>query len=168
VLVGGRALPPAVVNESPGALSAAQLMKRLRRRRARRAAPSSPRDLPVPGRELKLASTSRWSSCRRRTRSSPATVPTGQISATGKHVVVIGGGDTGSDCVGTSQPPWRAVGHPVRIDAAAAGARGEQGADLAVLADQAAHVVVARGRLRARLGGDDEAFNDDGTATSRR
>jgi glutamate synthase (NADPH/NADH) small chain len=29
------------------------------------------------------------------------TVP-GQILATGKHVVVIGGGDTGSDCVGTS------------------------------------------------------------------
>ena len=24
------------------------------------------------------------------------------LSATGKHVVVIGGGDTGSDCVGTS------------------------------------------------------------------
>jgi glutamate synthase (NADPH/NADH) small chain len=26
----------------------------------------------------------------------------GQIKATGKHVIVIGGGDTGSDCVGTS------------------------------------------------------------------
>src|SRR3546814_9358991 len=25
-----------------------------------------------------------------------------QISAKGKHVIVIGGGDTGSDCVGTS------------------------------------------------------------------
>src|SRR3546814_5036116 len=28
--------------------------------------------------------------------------PFGTISAAGKHVVVIGGGDTGSDCVGTS------------------------------------------------------------------
>jgi glutamate synthase (NADPH/NADH) small chain len=28
--------------------------------------------------------------------------PQGAISATGKHVVVIGGGDTGSDCIGTS------------------------------------------------------------------
>ncbi|HYD46513.1 MAG TPA: glutamate synthase subunit beta [Phenylobacterium sp.] len=28
--------------------------------------------------------------------------PKGAISATGKHVVVIGGGDTGSDCIGTS------------------------------------------------------------------
>ena len=28
--------------------------------------------------------------------------PTGTISAAGKHVIVIGGGDTGSDCIGTS------------------------------------------------------------------
>jgi glutamate synthase (NADPH/NADH) small chain len=28
--------------------------------------------------------------------------PTGTISAKGKHVVVIGGGDTGSDCIGTA------------------------------------------------------------------
>ncbi|WP_293905404.1 glutamate synthase subunit beta [Phenylobacterium sp.] len=28
--------------------------------------------------------------------------PTGTLSARGKHVVVIGGGDTGSDCIGTS------------------------------------------------------------------
>jgi glutamate synthase (NADPH/NADH) small chain len=28
--------------------------------------------------------------------------PSGAISAKGKHVVVIGGGDTGSDCIGTS------------------------------------------------------------------
>ena len=31
-----------------------------------------------------------------------AAAPTGTISAAGKHVVVIGGGDTGSDCIGTS------------------------------------------------------------------
>jgi glutamate synthase (NADPH/NADH) small chain len=29
-------------------------------------------------------------------------VPTGEITAKGKHVVVIGGGDTGADCVGNS------------------------------------------------------------------
>jgi glutamate synthase (NADPH) small chain len=28
--------------------------------------------------------------------------PRGSITATGKHVIVVGGGDTGSDCVGTS------------------------------------------------------------------
>jgi glutamate synthase (NADPH) small chain len=31
-----------------------------------------------------------------------AAAPAGTISAKGKHVVVIGGGDTGSDCIGTS------------------------------------------------------------------
>jgi glutamate synthase (NADPH/NADH) small chain len=59
------------------------------------------RDLPVPGRDLdgvhfameflpqqnKVVAGDRLK---------------GQIKATGKHVVVIGGGDTGSDCVGTS------------------------------------------------------------------
>ena len=60
-----------------------------------------PRDLPVPGRDLKgtyfamefLPSQNRVVAGDQ--------VP-GQILATGKHVVVIGGGDTGSDCVGTS------------------------------------------------------------------
>jgi glutamate synthase (NADPH/NADH) small chain len=33
-----------------------------------------------------------------------------QIKATGKNVIVIGGGDTGSDCIGTSMPPGR-LGH---------------------------------------------------------
>src|SRR5205823_919703 len=32
----------------------------------------------------------------------PAAAPQGTITAGGKHVVVIGGGDTGSDCIGTS------------------------------------------------------------------
>ena len=27
---------------------------------------------------------------------------TGQITAAGKHVIVIGGGDTGADCIGTA------------------------------------------------------------------
>ena len=48
------------------------------------------------------ASTSRWSSCRSRTRSTPAARSSAQIRADGKDVIVIGGGDTGSDCVGTS------------------------------------------------------------------
>jgi glutamate synthase (NADPH/NADH) small chain len=32
----------------------------------------------------------------------PVAAPQGTITAKGKHVVVIGGGDTGSDCIGTS------------------------------------------------------------------
>jgi glutamate synthase (NADPH) small chain len=61
----------------------------------------TPRDLPVPGRGLKgvhfamdfLPSQNRVDAGDR---------VKGQILAEGKHVVVIGGGDTGSDCVGTS------------------------------------------------------------------
>jgi len=32
----------------------------------------------------------------------PVAAPAGTISAKGKHVIVVGGGDTGSDCIGTS------------------------------------------------------------------
>ena len=49
------------------------------------------------------ASTSPWSSCRCRTSGWPATrSPTRTfISRRGKHVIIIGGGDTGADCLGT-------------------------------------------------------------------
>ncbi|PNY81946.1 glutamate synthase subunit beta [Deinococcus koreensis] len=60
-----------------------------------------PRDLPVPGRELDgihfamefLPGQNRVNAGDRLRK---------QLRADGKHVVVIGGGDTGSDCVGTS------------------------------------------------------------------
>ena len=50
------------------------------------------------------ASISPWISCRSRTGASSGEPQDGvePILATGKHVVVIGGGDTGSDCIGTS------------------------------------------------------------------
>ncbi|MFN8838538.1 MAG: glutamate synthase subunit beta, partial [Burkholderiales bacterium] len=60
-----------------------------------------PRDLPVPGRALKgIHFAMEFLPQQNRTVAGDA-VP-GQIMASGKHVVVIGGGDTGSDCVGTS------------------------------------------------------------------
>jgi NADPH-dependent glutamate synthase beta subunit-like oxidoreductase len=65
-----------------------------------------------------MACTSPWSSCRSRTRWWPGDKLKGQIRADGKHVIVIGGGDTGSDCVGTEQPPRRGQRHAVRADAA--------------------------------------------------
>jgi glutamate synthase (NADPH/NADH) small chain len=73
-----------------------------------------PRDLPVPGRELDgihfamdyLYGRNRWAASEL---GPPPTVPApvgeggaDPISAAGKHVVVIGGGDTGADCVGNS------------------------------------------------------------------
>ena len=54
------------------------------------------------------------------------------------------------------EPPGRGLDHAARDPAEAAGAR-KQGADLARLAAEAAHLVVAGRRLRARLVGADQA-----------
>jgi glutamate synthase (NADPH/NADH) small chain len=60
-----------------------------------------PRDLPVPGRELKgVHFAMEFLPLQNKVNAGDKVKD--QIMATGKHVVVIGGGDTGSDCVGTS------------------------------------------------------------------
>lgn len=60
-----------------------------------------PRDLPVPGRELDGVMFAMDFLTTQNMVVAGDSVPN-QTKATGKHVVVIGGGDTGSDCVGTS------------------------------------------------------------------
>jgi glutamate synthase (NADPH/NADH) small chain len=60
-----------------------------------------PRDLPVPGRDLNGVHFAMEFLPQQNMVVAGDRVPN-QIMATGKHVVVIGGGDTGSDCVGTS------------------------------------------------------------------
>jgi glutamate synthase (NADPH/NADH) small chain len=60
-----------------------------------------PRDLPIPGRELDGIHFAMEFLTQQNKVNAGDSVPD-QIKATGKHVVVIGGGDTGSDCVGTS------------------------------------------------------------------
>jgi glutamate synthase (NADPH/NADH) small chain len=61
------------------------------------------RDLPVPGRELKGIHFAMDFLPQQNRRVSGEKADDGEpILATGKHVVVIGGGDTGSDCIGTS------------------------------------------------------------------
>jgi glutamate synthase (NADPH) small chain len=56
-----------------------------------------PRDLPVPGRELEGVHTALeyLEDANRHGNSA-------RVSARGKHVIVIGGGDTGADCLGTA------------------------------------------------------------------
>jgi glutamate synthase (NADPH/NADH) small chain len=61
----------------------------------------TPRDLPVPGRELAGVHYA-MEFLPQQNKVVAGDKVAGQIMATGKHVVVIGGGDTGSDCVGTS------------------------------------------------------------------
>ena len=60
-----------------------------------------PRDLPVPGRELSGVHYA-MEFLPQQNRVNAGDKLNDQLMATGKHVVVIGGGDTGSDCVGTS------------------------------------------------------------------
>ena len=59
------------------------------------------RDLPVPGRDLAGVHFA-MELLPQQNRVNAGDKFKGQIRADGKHVVVIGGGDTGSDCVGTS------------------------------------------------------------------
>jgi glutamate synthase (NADPH/NADH) small chain len=69
-----------------------------------------PRDLPIPGRELKgihFAMEFLPQQNRRNEGDSEEALlksmnAAGPILATGKHVIIIGGGDTGADCLGTS------------------------------------------------------------------
>ena len=62
-----------------------------------------PRDMPVPGRELPGVHFAMEFLTQQNRRLNSEPLGEGpEIMATGKHVVVIGGGDTGSDCVGTS------------------------------------------------------------------
>ena len=60
-----------------------------------------PRDLPAPGRELDGVHFA-MEFLSQQNRVVAGDKVRKQILATGKHVIVIGGGDTGSDCVGTS------------------------------------------------------------------
>ncbi len=59
------------------------------------------RDLPVPGRDLAGVHFA-MEFLPQQNKVVAGDKVKGQIMATGKHVIVIGGGDTGSDCVGTS------------------------------------------------------------------
>jgi glutamate synthase (NADPH/NADH) small chain len=61
-----------------------------------------PRDLPIPGRELDGIHFAMEFLPQQNRRVSDEPQNVTPIMATGKHVVVIGGGDTGSDCIGTS------------------------------------------------------------------
>ncbi|KFC74093.1 Glutamate synthase (NADH) small subunit [Bosea sp. LC85] len=63
-----------------------------------------PRDLPIEGRELSGIQFAMdfLPQQNRRVGGEAANGNGAEILATGKHVVVIGGGDTGSDCIGTS------------------------------------------------------------------
>jgi glutamate synthase (NADPH/NADH) small chain len=63
---------------------------------------SAPRDLPIPGRQLKGVHFAMEFLSQQNKRVAGDNIFAEDILATEKNVLVIGGGDTGSDCVGTS------------------------------------------------------------------
>jgi glutamate synthase (NADPH) small chain len=75
-----------------------------------------PRDLPIPGRELdgihQAMEFLPWSNRAQEGDLEVAAVP---ISAAGRRVVIIGGGDTGADCLGTSHRHGAASVHQLEI-----------------------------------------------------
>ena len=80
----------------PSELRAPLRRRRARRRRHRLARPAG------AGPRARAASTRRWSTCRRPTGSQQGDLATSADRREGKHVVIIGGGDTGADCLGTA------------------------------------------------------------------
>jgi glutamate synthase (NADPH/NADH) small chain len=63
---------------------------------------SAPRDLPIPGRHLNGIHFAMDFLPQQNKKVAGDRIFSGEILATDKNVLVIGGGDTGSDCVGTS------------------------------------------------------------------
>jgi glutamate synthase (NADPH/NADH) small chain len=62
-----------------------------------------PRDLPIPGRDLRgIHFAMEFLTQQNHRNAEDRLAPEEEILATGRRVVVLGGGDTGSDCVGTS------------------------------------------------------------------
>ncbi|HEX8350629.1 MAG TPA: glutamate synthase subunit beta, partial [Hymenobacter sp.] len=74
-----------------------------------------PRDLGIPGRELKGVHFAMDFLKQQNKRVGEREFPQEPILATGQDVVVIGGGDTGSDCVGTSNRQKAASVHQFEV-----------------------------------------------------
>jgi glutamate synthase (NADPH/NADH) small chain len=75
-----------------------------------------PRDLPVPGRDLKGIHFAMNFLPQQNRRGAGDAVPESEtILATGKKVIIIGGGDTGADCLGTSHRQKAASVHQFEI-----------------------------------------------------
>jgi glutamate synthase (NADPH/NADH) small chain len=98
-IVGCEKVPTGIVNDATEYVSAERLTADFDAV-VLAAGSEVPRDLPIPGRELKGTYPALQFLVPQNKQ--VAGGKANPISAKGKHVIVIGGGDTGSDCVGTS------------------------------------------------------------------
>ncbi len=74
-----------------------------------------PRELPVPGRELTGIHLAMDYLTQQNKRNAGDTITAETITAKGKRVVIIGGGDTGSDCLGTAHRQGCAEAHQFEL-----------------------------------------------------
>ncbi len=73
------------------------------------------RELPIPGRELKGIHLAMDYLTQQNKRNAGDTITAEPITAKGKRVVIIGGGDTGSDCLGTTHRHGRTEVHQFEL-----------------------------------------------------
>ena len=74
------------------------------------------RDLPIPGRELKgIHYAMDYLTQQNKRGAGDRLAGQGEILATGKRVIIIGGGDTGADCLGTAHRQKAASVHQLQI-----------------------------------------------------
>jgi len=100
VHVGGPLPGPEIANDAERTLGAAELLAEFDAVVLAGGA-EQPRDLPIPGRSLEgIHFAMEFLPLQNRRVAGDEGIR--ELWATGKHVVIIGGGDTGSDCVGTS------------------------------------------------------------------
>jgi len=100
VCVGSTRPGPGIANDARDTLSPKKLMAEFDAVVLAIGA-EQPRDLPIPGRELEgVHFAMEFLPLQNKRVAGDAGVR--ELTAAGKHVVVIGGGDTGSDCIGTS------------------------------------------------------------------
>jgi glutamate synthase (NADPH/NADH) small chain len=99
VMVGDKTVPAGIVNDAREFIAADDILKQFDAV-VLTGGSEVPRDLPVPGRDLDgVHYALEFLIPQNKEVAGDAPNP---IRADGKHVIVIGGGDTGSDCVGTS------------------------------------------------------------------
>ena len=99
VIVGSKDVPAGIANDASEHVSAEKISKEFDAV-VLAAGSEVPRNLAIPGRELKgVYAALEFLIPQNKQVSGGRANP---INAKGKHVIVIGGGDTGSDCVGTS------------------------------------------------------------------
>jgi glutamate synthase (NADPH/NADH) small chain len=77
---------------------------------------TAPRDLSVPGRELKgVHFAMDYLTLQNRRNEGDELADRDFITAAGKHVIIIGGGDTGADCLGTAHRQGAASVHQLEL-----------------------------------------------------